>query len=884
MKTFRSAGALGTLALLIAVGAATAQDRPESILPPGFGDPVAPTPTPAPRPTGSATPSAVPLPGTVQPLPPGTDPVPTPTPTGTATPTPIDLAAYELPSYAKRSLDSVGAIGADTGGVAATAFAGSDGPMVERLMRRLDAPLPSRWLSIALRRALVSRVTPPRGVNGADFAAERAWLLLRMGEADTARAVVQSVDVENYTPKLFQVAMQAMLANGDPAGLCPLVDRALAVSDDTGWLFARSICTALSGKGPAAIPLLRAARRRTGNSVDALLAEKVVGAAAQGRAVTIEWAGVDRLSAWRLGLSMATGVEMPPELLAQGGRQVGYWRATAPMIAPEARATLADRAAAQGVLSNLALVDLYAEVEASDDANSAVGATARDLRGAFTEPTPAARVRLMRQLWTEPSGGAARYGRLVLTARAASRIAPAADMAEDAPRLIASMLSAGLDRPAIRWDSLQTTGDGWAMLALADPRRRMSTYDQVDGYGGRDDPKARMLLAGLAGLGRLSVEDAQRLAEPFDVKGRGGEQLDPRHRRCGAARRCGDRAGPFRGRDADAGLARRAARGAVPRHVGPARGGPGRRGADDRGRGDRQAVRTAGEDAVLIDRFLEMMMAEAGAAKNTIAAYRTDLTLASAALDGRLGLADAAALQRLGDAWLPLAGATVARKSAALRRFFAFLQDDGLRSDDPGGALPRPGKARSLPKSLSVADVDAIFAAIAARQARVPPDPLDLRLAALIELLYGSGLRASELVSLPRAAIASDRPYLILRGKGGRERMVPISDRARAAVAAWRDLVPAASAWLFPSGKAHLTRIRLYQLVKGLGAMASIPPDRISPHVLRHAFATHLLAGGADLRALQAMLGHADIATTEIYTHVDASRTGRAGQHPPSAR
>jgi integrase/recombinase XerD len=156
--------------------------------------------------------------------------------------------------------------------------------------------------------------------------------------------------------------------------------------------------------------------------------------------------------------------------------------------------------------------------------------------------------------------------------------------------------------------------------------------------------------------------------------------------------------------------------------------------------------------------------------------------------------------------------------------------------------------------------------------ARDPMDPVDLRLSALIELLYGSGLRATELVSLPRAAVHPDRPFLILRGKGGRERLVPISDRARAAVALWRTHVAADQPWLFPSGKGHLSRIRLYQIVKALAAEAGVPPDRVSPHVLRHAFATHLLAGGADLRALQAMLGHADIATTEIYTHVEASK------------
>ena len=277
-------------------------------------------------------------------------------------------------------------------------------------------------------------------------------------------------------------------------------------------------------------------------------------------------------------------------------------------------------------------------------------------------------------------------------------------------------------------------------------------------------------------------------------------------------------------------------------------------------------------DRALIERFLEMLAAEAGAAANTIAAYRSDLSLASEVLGGGLVQADAAALQRLAEAWRALAKSSVARKSAALRRFYAFLVDEGHRADDPGAALPRPGTARPLPKVLSVHDVDALFGVIGDRLAAAMPTRADLRLAALIELLYGSGLRATELVSLPRNAIHPDRPFLILKGKGGRERLVPISDRARAAVAAWRMHVAPDRAWLFPSGKGHLTRVRLYQLVKALAAEAGIPPDRVSPHVLRHAFATHLLAGGADLRALQAMLGHADIATTEIYTHVDASR------------
>jgi integrase/recombinase XerD len=276
-------------------------------------------------------------------------------------------------------------------------------------------------------------------------------------------------------------------------------------------------------------------------------------------------------------------------------------------------------------------------------------------------------------------------------------------------------------------------------------------------------------------------------------------------------------------------------------------------------------------DAALLDRFLEMMAAEAGAAGNTLAAYRSDLRLAGEAM-GALATADEAALRGLADGWSRLANATVARKSAALRRFYSFLHEEGLRGDDPSSVLPRPGQRRALPKVLSHADIDRLFAAIAERTGAAHPSAYDLRLAALVELLYGSGLRASELVALPRGAVHPDRPFLILKGKGGVERMVPISDRARAAVAAWRVCVPMEAAWLFPGGKKHLTRIRLYQLIKALAVEAGIPPHRVSPHVLRHAFATHLLGGGADLRAVQAMLGHADIATTEIYTHVEAAK------------
>jgi integrase/recombinase XerD len=282
-------------------------------------------------------------------------------------------------------------------------------------------------------------------------------------------------------------------------------------------------------------------------------------------------------------------------------------------------------------------------------------------------------------------------------------------------------------------------------------------------------------------------------------------------------------------------------------------------------------VTGAREDRQLIPAFLEMMAAEAGAARNTLLAYERDLRGASELLGGDVAGATKEGLKGLAEAWMPLKRATVARKAAALRRFFAFLHDEGFRADDPSDALPRPAGARPLPKVLDHAAVDALFTELDRRR-REEPGFAALRLTALIELLYGSGLRATELVSLPHHALQPDRPFLILKGKGGKERLVPLSDRARAAVADYAQLVPRDQPWLFPSGKKHLSRVRLYQLVRELAAAAGIPPDRISPHVLRHAFATHLLEGGADLRALQLLLGHADIATTQIYTHVDSRR------------
>ena len=290
------------------------------------------------------------------------------------------------------------------------------------------------------------------------------------------------------------------------------------------------------------------------------------------------------------------------------------------------------------------------------------------------------------------------------------------------------------------------------------------------------------------------------------------------------------------------------------------------------------------DDQALVDRFLDMMAAEAGASPNTLAAYRNDLERSAEAFGGSIGGADPTAIARLGEQWRDLAPATVARRSAALRRFFGFLVDEGYRKDDPSAALPRPRFERPLPKILDADEVQRMFVEAEDRAASGASIPV--RNLALLELLYGSGLRASELVTLPRGALRKGQPFLILRGKGAKERLVPISSRAEVAVERWLEHVPSKSLWLFPSGKSHLSRVRLFQIVRQMAGDAGIVPERVSPHVLRHAFATHLLSGGADLRVLQSLLGHADIATTQIYTHVDSARLVELvnSRHPLATR
>jgi integrase/recombinase XerD len=288
-----------------------------------------------------------------------------------------------------------------------------------------------------------------------------------------------------------------------------------------------------------------------------------------------------------------------------------------------------------------------------------------------------------------------------------------------------------------------------------------------------------------------------------------------------------------------------------------------------------------------IEAFLEMLAAERGAARNTLAAYEADLTdfAAFAASRGSAvtaGNSDTLQAYMVGLGMAGLSARTAARRLSALRQFHRFLLRENIRADDPTSLLDTPRLPQSLPKYLSEQEVDALLAAAARRAGR----PGAVALAAL-EILYASGMRVSELLSLPRSALAGDAALLLIRGKGGKERIVPLTEAAKRAAATLVEATGKENRWLFPGRdkRRAMTRQGFFLLLKQVALDAGLDPARVSPHVLRHSFASHLLARGADLRSLQTLLGHADIATTQIYTHVLAERLQRLVEaHHPLAR
>ncbi len=282
-----------------------------------------------------------------------------------------------------------------------------------------------------------------------------------------------------------------------------------------------------------------------------------------------------------------------------------------------------------------------------------------------------------------------------------------------------------------------------------------------------------------------------------------------------------------------------------------------------------------------IEAFLDMMSAERGASRNTLEAYARDLAHFDEQMGGLRHATRDDIKHYLGNlARSGAAPASQARRLSSLRQYFAFLYSEGLRADDPTVAVESPRRARPLPKTLSIEDVDSL---IAAARTRAEDSAEGKRLLCLVEILYAAGLRVTELATLPLAAVKRRDSFLFVKGKGGKERVAPLNGEARAAIAAYLDVraefLPrakrtAAERYLFPSrgAEGHLTRRRCHQMLKGLAVDAGVDPDKLSPHVLRHAFATHLVEGGADLRSVQTMLGHSDISTTQIYTHVASER------------
>lgn len=514
---------VGASALIFALPA-LGQQGPESLLPPGFNDPPPPPPPPPPGATpgpSSSTPSQ------------GSSASSASGSTASATSaTPKDeegdeaddeedlIVHYDIPPAGRRSLSAIGVTSETSGGFPAASFGAVDGKFLMQVLRRTNGPLGSRWGSIMARRLLVSRTITPENVNGADWVAERAALLLRMGDGVAARQLVQAVDSNRYTKRLLQVAMQAFLANGDVSGMCPVADLGAQQLGDPLWKMARPICASLAGEQGQASSLLGQARN-VASGVDYRLTEKAVGAGMNGqRSVKIEWQGVDRITDWRHGLAAATGLEPPAALYEKGPRQMDGWRVTLPMLPVGSRIKVAPSAAAMGVLSNRAMVDLYAQALDDPDVSDDDKTRPELLRTAYAGDA-GERIGAMESLWDGAKAGKDYQAMLVLTARAAAIIPANSSYSGSSDRLIASMMTGGFDRQAAAWADIVDTGSlGWALIAVGTPNDVHVTNGQLGDFYSDDDSKdvhrSRLLLAGLAGMDRL---DGDALAEFGDKVG-----------------------------------------------------------------------------------------------------------------------------------------------------------------------------------------------------------------------------------------------------------------------------------------------------------------------------------------------------------------------------
>ena len=502
---------------VVAIGAALpvlGQQGPESLLPPGFGDP--PPPPPPPSTKGPTPKQTTEVPSGQPSTSPGT------TSTGSAK-TSAETKAddeegdeeteirYDVPPTSRRSLKQVGIMSEAGGGFPVTAFGGVKGAFLINAARNTKGPLASRWGTIMARRALASRTNTPVDISGADWVAERAALILRMGDAVVARQLVQQVDSGVYSKRLLEVSMPIFLANADLAGMCPVVDAGSQKTDSPEWKTALSICASLAGEQARATSLLNQVRYKGWvKGIDYLLTEKAVGAGTNGRrTVKIEWDKVSTMTNWRHGMAQATGIEPPEALYAGLGKQADGWRVQLPMLSIKTRVAVASGAAALGVLSNRAMVDIYGLAAEDQDIADDISTRADNVRAAFVGSSDGDKIAAMQALWDSATTDTQRRGMFVLTARAAALVAP---NASDADRLIASMLSGGFDSQAARWLSVVSEGSlGWGMLATGSPEwANMVDTGALDDFQSNDDSekyhKSALLVAGLAGLGRVSKD------------------------------------------------------------------------------------------------------------------------------------------------------------------------------------------------------------------------------------------------------------------------------------------------------------------------------------------------------------------------------------------
>ncbi len=427
----------------------------------------------------------------------------------------------EYPGWARRDPWVVGKLDPATHGLGDNPWGDSSGAFLTTLMRRMDTPIASRWAHIALRDALLAKAHSPRDVNPIDWVAERSWLLLRMGEADGARMLVDAVDTDRFTPKMVQVAVQTALATADEAALCPLED-GIRKSDPNIRQLVQAMCASLAGDPDSASAQIDNARRygRIGG-VDLALAEKVVGAGGSGRAATIEWDPVDSLTAWRFGLSVGTGMVPPDRLIKASSPQMRAFEARAPLLSPQQRLDPALIAAGLGVFSSQSLVDLYSAIYDATDPSDLPTTDAWQLREAFVGKDEPTRLAAIRHLLTIGKEGLQKEAARALVARAATLIQPDTKLAKDAPDLISAMLAAGYDQAAARWIPYvggMDDADGdrcWAMLALAAPDIANVGSGRLNSFIRHDKSpnklRSAFLVAGLAGLGRISTDTANSL-------------------------------------------------------------------------------------------------------------------------------------------------------------------------------------------------------------------------------------------------------------------------------------------------------------------------------------------------------------------------------------